>query len=43
MATNLMPPIVWQNLQTINSTGGVIQVTDANATNVTSFYRVGAQ
>jgi len=43
MATNLDPPIVWQNLQTIASTGGVVQVMDANATNVTSFYRVGVQ
>ena len=43
MATNLSPPIVWQDLQTITSTGGVVQVTDANATNVTSFYRVGVR
>ena len=43
VATNLNPPVVWQNLQTITSTGGVVQVTDANATNVTSFYRVGVQ
>jgi hypothetical protein len=42
-ATNLAPPVVWQNLQTITSTGGVVQVTDANATNVTGFYRVGVQ
>jgi hypothetical protein len=43
MTTNLDPPVVWQDLQTITSTGGVVQVTDANATNVTSFYRVGVQ
>jgi hypothetical protein len=43
VTTNLTPPIVWQDLQTITSTGGVVQVTDANATNVTSFYRVGVQ
>jgi parallel beta-helix repeat protein len=43
VATNLVPPVMWQNLQTITSTGGVVQVTDANATNVTSFYRVGVQ
>jgi hypothetical protein len=43
VTTNLAPPIVWQTLQTITSTGGVVQVTDANATNVTSFYRIGVQ
>jgi hypothetical protein len=43
MATNLAPPIVWRNLQTNISTGGVVQITDVNATNVTSFYRVSAQ
>jgi hypothetical protein len=43
VTTNLVPPVVWQNLQTIISTGGVVQVTDANATNGTSFYRVGVQ
>ena len=43
MTTNLMAPVVWQTLQTIASTGGLVQVTDANATNVTSFYRVGVQ
>ena len=43
VTTNLDPPVVWQDLQTITSTGGVVQVTDANATNVTSFYRVGVQ
>jgi len=43
MATNLVPPVVWQNLQTITSTGGVVQITDATATNVTRFYRVGVQ
>jgi hypothetical protein len=43
VATNLIPPIVWQDLQTITSTGGVVQVTDPNAPNGTSFYRVGVQ
>ena len=43
VTTNLVPPVVWQNLQTITSTGGVVQVTDANATNGTGFYRVGVQ
>jgi hypothetical protein len=43
VATNLVPTVVWQNLQSITSTGGVVQVTDANATNVMSFYRIGVQ
>jgi len=43
MTTNLIPPVIWQNLQTITSTGGMVQITDANATNATSFYRVGVQ
>jgi hypothetical protein len=44
VATNLVPPIVWQDLQTITSTGGVVQVTDPNAPNAgTCFYRVGVQ
>jgi hypothetical protein len=43
VTTNLVPPVVWQTLQTITGTGGAVQVTDANATNRTSFYRVGAQ
>ena len=43
VATNLIPPIVWQDLQTITCTGGVVQVTDPNAPNGTSFYRVGVQ
>jgi hypothetical protein len=44
VATNLVPPIAWQDLQTITSTGGVVQVTDPNAPNAgTSFYRVGVQ
>ena len=43
VATNLIPPIVWQDLQTITSIGGVIQVTDPNPINGMSFYRVGVQ
>jgi hypothetical protein len=43
VATNLIPPIVWQDLQTITSTGGVVQVTDPNAPNGMSFYRVSVQ
>jgi hypothetical protein len=43
VATNLIPPIVWQDLQTITSTGGVVQVTDPNPINGMSFYRVGVQ
>jgi immunoglobulin I-set domain protein/PKD domain-containing protein len=43
-ATNLMPPAVWQTLQTIlSSTGGVIQINDSNWTNAARFYRVLAQ
>ena len=43
MATNLAPPIAWQNLQMITSTGGLIQLSVTNATNETGFYRVLAQ
>jgi len=43
VATNLVLPVVWQNLQTITGTGGMVQVTDANATNRTGFYRVRVQ
>lgn len=43
MATNLVTPINWQNLQTLISTGGVIQVTDSKATNAMRFYRTRTQ
>jgi parallel beta-helix repeat protein len=43
VTTNLISPIVWQDLQTITSTGGVVQVTDPNTPNGMSFYRVGVQ
>ena len=43
-ATNLVPPVTWQTLQTIYySSGGVIQITDSAATNGTRFYHVLAQ
>ncbi len=43
MATNLVPPVTWQDLQTLTSTGGVAQMTDANATNRMGFYRIRVQ
>jgi PKD repeat protein len=43
MATNLTPPVVWQTLQTLNSTGGVVQITDPSPTNSAQFYRIQAQ
>jgi len=43
-ATNLMPPVSWNTLQSINnSTGGLYQITDPAATNGPRFYRVQAQ
>jgi hypothetical protein len=42
--TNLMPPVTWQNLQTIfYSSGGAIQINDSACTNMARFYRVLAQ
>jgi hypothetical protein len=41
-ATNLAAPIVWTDLQTITSTGGVVNVVD-RATNAAGYYRVGVQ
>jgi hypothetical protein len=42
--TNLIPPVTWQTLQTINySSGGVIQINDSAWTNAARFYRVLAQ
>jgi hypothetical protein len=38
-ATNLAPPITWQAVQTLISTGAVMQVTDTKATNTMRFYR----
>jgi hypothetical protein len=43
-ATNLVPPVTWQTLQTINnSSGGVIPINDSAWTNTARFYRVLAQ
>lgn len=42
-ATNLASPITWQNLKSLTSTGGVVQITDTSATNGARFYRVKAQ
>ncbi|MCX6928965.1 MAG: PKD domain-containing protein, partial [Verrucomicrobia bacterium] len=39
-ATSLTAPVAWQTLQTVNSAGGVITVTDPQATGPTRFYRV---
>jgi hypothetical protein len=39
-ATNLVSPIVWQTLQTVNSVGGVITVTNLQVTGQYLFYRV---
>jgi hypothetical protein len=43
MTTNLTPPVAWQTLKTLNSTGGIIQITDPALTNSTQFYRIQAQ
>jgi hypothetical protein len=37
--TNLIPPVTWQTLSTVTSTGQVMQVLDSKATNATRFYR----
>ncbi|MGO8928177.1 MAG: PKD domain-containing protein [Limisphaerales bacterium] len=42
-ATNLTAPIAWQTLQTVNSTGGIITVTNLQATGQYLFYRVQSQ
>jgi hypothetical protein len=42
-ATNLASPITWLNLKSLTSSGGVVQITDASATNAARFYRVKAQ
>jgi PKD repeat protein len=39
-ATNLVPPVVWTAVQSVFSTGQVMQVTDTAATNDMRFYRV---
>ncbi len=42
-ATNLAPPVNWQTVQALISTGAVIQVTDTKATNAMRFYRTRRQ
>lgn len=43
-ATNLVPPVSWQTLQSIfYSSGGVIQINDSAWTNAARFYRVLVQ
>ena len=42
-ATNLTPVISWQTLQSLTSTGGVVQIIDATPTNEARFYRIRAQ
>ena len=43
-ATNLIPPVSWQTLQTIyNNAADVVQITDPTWTNAARFYRVLAQ
>jgi hypothetical protein len=37
--TNLAPPVTWQALTTLTSTGQVMQVLDSTATNAMRFYR----
>lgn len=38
--TNLAPPVTWQTVTTVTSTGQVMQVMDTKATNEMRFYRV---
>ena len=42
-ATNLAPPIPWQAVRTLTSTGGLVQVVDPAATNTSRFYRARTQ
>jgi len=42
-ATNLAPPVLWQTVQTLSSTGALMQVTDSKATNAMRFYRARTQ
>jgi len=41
--TNLVPPVLWQTVRTLMSTGAVMQVTDTKATNTMRFYRTRVQ
>jgi hypothetical protein len=42
-ATNLAPPVTWRSVQTLISTGALMQVTDTKATNAMRFYRTRTQ
>ena len=42
-ATNLATPVIWRTVQTLTSTGAVLQVTDTKATNAMRFYRTRMQ
>jgi len=41
--TNLVPPVTWRTVQSVFSTGALMQVTDTRATNAMRFYRVRTQ
>jgi hypothetical protein len=41
--TNLVPPVTWQTVQSVLSTGAWMQITDTRATNAMRFYRVRTQ
>lgn len=41
--TNLAPPVTWQTVQSVVSTGALMRVTDTRATNAMRFYRVRTQ
>ena len=41
--TNLAPPVMWQTVQTLMSTGAVMLAADTKATNTMRFYRVRTQ
>jgi len=41
--TNLAPSVTWQTVQSVLSTGALMQVTDTRATNAMRFYRVRTQ
>jgi hypothetical protein len=41
--TNLALPVTWQTVQTLVSTGALMQITDTRATNAMRFYRMRTQ
>ncbi len=43
VSTDLVPPISWQVLQTLISTGGPMTIADSYATNQTRFYRLNVR